>query len=69
MKQLDFDIDTRSMRVIYPAPKREALLELLRDGWHTGTHKSQHQISTLLDHLRTAACILPLGSYFSIRLQ
>ena len=69
MEQLGFDIDTRSMRVIYPVPKRSALLDLLRDDWYTGARKSQRQIATLLGHLRTAATILPLGSYFSIRLQ
>ena len=69
MEQLGLDIDTRSMRVIYPLPKRTALLSLIDDGWSAGSPKSQRQIATLLGHLRTAATILPLGSYFSIRLQ
>ena len=69
MEQLGLDIDTRSMRVIYSLPKRVALLALLDDGWSAAQAKSQLQITTLLGHLRTEATILPLGSYFSIRLQ
>ena len=69
MEQLGLDIDTRSMRVIYPLPKGTALLSLLNDGCSAGQPESQRQIATLLGHLRTAATILPLGSYFSIWLQ
>ena len=69
MEQLGLDIDTRSMRVIYSLPKRVALLALLDDGWSAGQPKSQRQIATILGHLRTAATILSIGSYSSIRIQ
>ena len=55
--------------MIYPPNKRLALLSLLNDNWSSSSPKSERQAATLLEHLRTAACILLLESYFSIQLE
>ena len=69
MDQLGLDIDTRRMLVIYPLPKRTALLACIDAGWAPGALHTQREVATLLGHTRTASTILPLGSYFSIRIQ
>ena len=69
MEQLGFDVDTRAMTISYPAPKRSALLEIIDLGWTTGSRRTHKELASLLGHVRTAAAIVPLGSYFSIRLQ
>ena len=69
MEQLGLDVDTRLMRIIYPLLKREDFLRVIDTGWAPGSSHTTKEIAHLLGHARTASVILPLGSYFSIRLQ
>ena len=69
MEQLGLHVDTRAMTISYPAPKRSALLKILDLGWTLGSRRTHKELASLLGHVRTATAIVPLGSYFSIRLQ
>ena len=69
MEQLGLDVDTRRMAVVYPPSKRSDLLAIIDVVWGRNTFHAQRQIAHLLGHTRTASTILPIGTYFSIRLQ
>ena len=69
MEQLGLDVDTRRLCVTYPLSKRTDLLAIIDEGWAPGAPHPQRRIATLLGHTRTASTILPIGTYFSIRLQ
>ena len=69
MEQLGLDVDTRRMAVVYPPSKRSDLLAIIDVGWDRNAFHAQRQIAHLLGHTRTASTILPIGTYFSIRLQ
>ena len=69
MEHLGLLIDTRRMVVIFPAAKRADLLRLIDADWKVGARLTISTSAVVLGHLRTAAAIQPLGSYFSIRIQ
>ena len=69
MEQLGLDVDTRAMCIIYPLSKRTDLLDCINEGWGVNSQHTQREIAVLLGLLRTASIILPLGAYFSIRVQ
>ena len=57
------------MTIAYPVPKYSALFKIIDLGWTPGSRRTHKELSLLLGNVRTAAAIVPLGSYFSIRLQ
>ena len=69
MEHLGLEINTRLMRIIFPASKRTALLEIIDRDWKVGAQMTISVSAVILGHLRTAAAIQPLGAYFSIRIQ
>ena len=69
MDHLGLTIDTRRMVVIFPAPKRRELLSLIDTHWTPASSITINASAVILGHLRTAAALQPMGSYFSIRIQ
>ena len=66
---LGYVIDTRSMRVSWPADKCDTLLQLVVDWLHNRTPRTPAEIAKLLGLLRHGAYLCPLGEFLSIRLQ
>ena len=62
-------IDTRSMRVIWPDEKVQALQTMLHDWLHHTKPRTPSQIAKLLGFVRHGAFLCQLGNFTSIRLQ
>ena len=62
-------VDRGQMQVTYLSTKRNGLLTYIDERWGICNQRSYHDTATLLGHTHTASTTLPLGSYFSIRLQ
>ena len=62
-------IDSRTMRVIWPDDKVQALKNLLHDWLHNVHSRSPSQIAKLLGFVRHGAFLCQLGNFTSIRLQ
>ena len=69
MEHLGLLIDTRRMVVILPKAKRDELLSIIDAQWSPAPSVPMKTCAVILGHLRTAAALNPVGSYFSIRLQ
>ena len=66
---LGYVIDTRRMRVDWPADKCHTLKSLIDDWLSNKTARSPKEIATLLGYVRHGAYLCPLGEFLSIRLQ
>jgi hypothetical protein len=77
LTHLGYDICTRTMRVQWPAEKRAALLEIIREWISTSEagkygapiRRSPKQLAILLGHLRHGAFVFPQGIYLVLGMQ
>mgnify|MGYP005694889421 CR=1 FL=1 len=69
MENLGLVVDTRRMVVIFPAEKRQELIQIIDAERASSASLSINSSAAILGHLRTAAALQPLGAYFSIRIQ
>ena len=69
VEHLGYIIDTRTMRVGWPADKRRCLHEIIVDWLQTPKARTPSEIAKLLGLVRNGALLTPLGNFLSIRLQ
>ena len=69
VKQLGINGGTSSMHITYALQNCTSLLVCIDKGWVVCLGHTQKKIATLLDSLSSTSVTLPIGSYFSIRLQ
>jgi len=68
MEYLDLVINTVVMAIIYPLLKRQLLLDIFGEGWGGSSTHTLKDITNVLGHTCNVSIILPIGSYFSIRI-